>query len=156
MIRVVTILLVLLFCGCRSYTLKEKKSSNQIDYLQIVFFKSYDAQSYIIKLDKEKILVSCEYCPFKKEVTDSRIVNKTFKLIDDFFVSKSKKIIIKKDELGYSRYYLGNILDVKAYKDSELVIDSTINLSFERYEVEFHKDFLDLVETFEHLTSDKL
>jgi hypothetical protein len=169
MIRIMNILsitMMLLFAiSCNQFTNQEKTTLNMIEFKKedqskidsviVKYWKSTEANEYMFYYSDEMLQISSEYFDFKKRIEDKHISQEFKKYVNQFYIDKEKKIILKRTKRGYLESTDYPYIKVVGYQNKKEVFNVTTQIGEEEYDVEYHPEFIEFYKFLDGLVKEK-
>ena len=133
----------------------KKEYQSKIDSVIVKYWKSEEANEYMFYYSDGILKISSEYFNFKKRIEDKIIRQEFKKYIDQFYIDKENKIILKRTKRGYLKSIDYPYIKVIGYQNKKEVFNVTTQIGEEEYDVEYHPNFLEFYEFLDGLTTEK-
>lgn len=131
----------------------EMKQEIQIkaDSIIVNYWKSTEANEYHFSYTKEKIEIRSAYFNFEKSINEVRITQQFLRFINQFYIDKTEKIILSKEEepAPVSDY---PIISVLGYLNGKKIIEEKTKIYSN---VEFNPQFLEFYEFLDNLIKEE-
>ena len=139
-----------------SGTIKTNLSKN-IDSVIIEYWNSFYANTFIFNVSNDSDIRFKGEKIFKEEKTVNSLEkhNRLMNYINQFYIDKEDEIILKKTLRGYIESTDYPFIKVIGYRENKEVFNKNVQIGEERYEIEYHPEFIEFYEFLERLIEDR-
>ncbi|WP_310103379.1 hypothetical protein [Algoriphagus sp. 4150] len=123
----------------------------KVDSIVVNYWKNTEANEYHFSYTKEKIEIRSAYFNFEKNVNEVRITQQFLRFINQFYIDKTEKIILSKEEepAPVSDY---PVISVLGYLNGKKIIEEKTNIYSN---IKFNPQFLEFYEFLDSLIKEE-
>lgn|SRR5690554_1418218 len=126
--------------------------SDSID-IEIKFWNGTSARLHRLTIDKNSFNLYCDDSNSKFEIQNEVAQKELINFIRRFFIDNSDKIILNKQKRERIEVSSPSSIEVKVENKRKIIIDETIQMNYENFEVVYHPEFIKFYELIKQLTN---
>lgn len=126
--------------------------SDSID-IEIKFWNGTSARLHRLTIDKNSFNLYCDDSNSKFEIQNEIAQEELINFIRRFFIDNSDKIILNKQKRERIEVSSPSSIEVKVENKRKIIIDETIQMNYESFEVVYHPEFIKFYELIKQLTN---
>lgn len=126
--------------------------SDSID-IEIKFWNGTSARIHRLTIDKNSFNLYCDDSNSKFEIQNEIAQEELINFIRRFFIDNSDKIILNKQKRERIEVSSPSSIEVKVKNKRKIIIDETIQMNYESFEVVYHPEFIKFYELIKQLTN---
>jgi len=144
-----------LFEGNKEMVVSDKIKPINLDSLSVKYWKSTEANEYWFKYSDNSIQISSQYFSLNRKILKESTISKFLNYIEVFFISKTQAVEITRERRKESIITDYPVLTVKCYKSGKEIINRTIQIGEEEFEIKYTPEFIEFYEFLDDLIATK-